>query len=180
MSGDSKTYRRLPHQGVSAFRRADLYLGPDHLIAVSSNGYTESYKRFYFPDIKAITLRKTVHGKIWNLFWGSLTTLSALIAVPLSGGAQIAWFGVATAFSLGLLLNLIFGPSCACQIRTAVQTCPLPSLNRLNRARQTIAQLRPQIEASQPSLPIEEITARLDEARRSPSVTPVALDANSS
>jgi hypothetical protein len=32
-----------------------LWLGEDHLLCVDSNGYAETYKRFYFRDVQAIT-----------------------------------------------------------------------------------------------------------------------------
>ncbi len=50
------------------------------------------------------------------------------------------------------LVNLLRGPTCVCQIRTAVQTERLPTLKRLRTARKVIARLKPMIEQTQSPL----------------------------
>jgi hypothetical protein len=166
MASEPKTYRRLPGHGSSAFENMRLYLGADHLLQVSSSGFTESYRRFYFRDIQAIVLRKSALGKVWNAVWASVFGLLAAIASGIGGPAAIAWWAVAGIFLLVLALNIGRGPTCVCQLRTAVQTRTLLSLNRLRNATRVIAQLRPLIEAAQGALPREELARRLDEARR--------------
>ena len=65
-------YQRLTYsRGRSAFAvavqsRASLWLGPDHLLCVDTNGYSETYKRFYFRDIQAITIRESARRNVWN------------------------------------------------------------------------------------------------------------------
>ena len=70
-----KEYRRLPGRGTLldgdkwyATSRAlcTVWMGSDHLLLVSRAGYTENYKRFYFRDIQAIIIRKTVTSLIGN------------------------------------------------------------------------------------------------------------------
>ena len=70
-----KEYQRLPGRGTLldgdkwyATSRAmcTVWLGRDHLLLVSRAGYTENYKRFYFRDIQAIIIRKTVTSLIGN------------------------------------------------------------------------------------------------------------------
>lgn len=168
MTDPSRLYRRLPGQGANAIQRVTLYLGDDHLLLVSSSGYAENYKRFYFPDIQAITVRKSVGGKVWNIVWGSLLALSTLLALSLGGVAQGVWLGIAALFLLGLMRNLALGPTCLCQIRTAVQVQPIASLNRFPQARKIIAQLRPLLEAVQQPLSREEMLRQLEESRRNP------------
>jgi fatty acid desaturase len=174
-------YRRLPGTGSGAFETVRLYQAADHLLQVSASGYTETYRRFYFRDIQGFAVNESVKGRNWNGVWGILGALCAVAAIQVGGPAAIVWWGIAGTFLLLLIINVAGGPTCVCQIRTAVQTRPLPSLGRLRRAVKTIAQLRPHIEAAQGALPAEEIVRRIDDARRGPSsmfTNPVSVSAN--
>jgi hypothetical protein len=163
-----KEYRRLTRSksrsifGIVSTARSSLWLGQDHLLGIDTSGYTETYKRFYFRDIQAVILRKTEWWKAWGVAFGAGTALFALIAL-LGGDAIVAWiFGsLAGLFLFGLILDLAAGPSCACCLRTAVQTEELPSMNRVRRARKTLARLRPLIAQAQGELAPEEIPARM-------------------
>ena len=180
MSTLPNPYHRLPGIGSSLSEHVRLYLAADHLLQVSSSGFTETYRRFYFRDIQAITLRESMHGKVWNGVWGFLAFLPAIVALQVGGAATVVWWGITGIFLLLLAINIARGPTCVCQVRTAVQTRPLPSLNRVRRAGKVIAQLKPLIEAAQGAMPPEECTRRIDEARRGPvSVfpTPAAVSA---
>jgi len=168
MASEPNSYRRLPGQGSGAFETARLYLGTDHLLQVSSSGFTESYRRFYFRDIQAITLRASIHGKIWNAAWGFFIFFSVVIALQVSDIAIVIWLGIAAISLLLIGINVARGPTCVCQIQTAVQTRPLPSLNRLRRAGKIMAQIKPLIEAAQGPLAPDEFVRKLDESRRGP------------
>lgn len=166
-------YRRLRGLGTSAFEYVRLYLGPDHLLMVSSSGYTEIYKRFFFRDIQSIAVRKSNLGKVWNIVWGVLFWIFGIaVALEVGGDAMYFWLGVAAIFLILLVWNIGRGPTCVTQITTAVQTRTLTPLNRLRRARQVIAQLRPLIEAAQGSLAPDELAQYLDQSRRG--MTPLA------
>ena len=167
MAGPPKPYQRLPGTGNSAFEYVNLYQASDHLLQVSASGFTESYRRFYFRDIQSMVVRKSTHGKVWNAVWASIFGLLAAIAFGSGGAAGAVCGAVAGIFLLALAFNIARGPTCVCQVRTAVQTRTLPSLNRLRRASKVIARLKPIIEAAQDALPREEIASRLDAARRS-------------
>ena len=49
-------YRRLTRSRAGVGSYSSLWLGADHVMQLSSTGYTESYRRFYFRDIQAIFL----------------------------------------------------------------------------------------------------------------------------
>ena len=167
MTREPKPYQRLPGHGSSAFESVRLYLGTDHLLQVAFSGFTESYRRFYFRDIQTMTLRKSLDGQVWNGVWGFLAFLLGVVALESNDTAgSIVWGGLTGIFLVLLLINVARGPTCVCQIRTAVQTRTLPSLNRLRSASKVIARLRPLIDAAQGALPRDEITRRLDEARQ--------------
>ena len=181
MASTPNPFRRLPGSGSGVFEHMRLYLAPDHLLQVSSSGFTESYRRFYLQDIQAISLRESMHGKVWNGILGFVAFLFAIIALQVAGPASFVWWGVTGIFVFLLAFNIVRGPTCVCQVRTAVQIRPLPSLNRVRRAGKVIAQLKPLIEATQGAMPSDEIARRVDEARRSPvvvSVTPVEASAS--
>ena len=48
-------------------RRTQLWLGPEHLLLVETDGYREYYKRFNYRDIQAFIIRKTPQGKAVNV-----------------------------------------------------------------------------------------------------------------
>jgi len=171
MARKPREYRRLPGRAKEHFallknERCSLWLGSDHLLHIRKQYYREANKRFYFKDIQALSLCRTSSGRTINFVLGGC--LAAFILVVIAGG----YYGWATGGILGfvpgvlfwgLLLNIAFGPTCACHIHTAVQTERLPSLGRLRTAQKTIAMLKPFIEAAQGRLAPEDIEAHTDE-----------------
>jgi hypothetical protein len=172
-------YRRLTWPRVAQFSvfiasRSSLWLGDDHLLLVERTGYSEKYKRFFFRDIQAFTIRETKRRLVWNLVLGALLTISALIIWGASSdsssveGAIIAGSIVGAIFGIPLVVNSLLGPTCACEIRTAVQTEKLFSLCRLRKTRKVMNRIRPLIIAAQGQLTGEETAARRQEAAPAP------------
>lgn len=149
---------------VVSSSRSNLWLGKDHVLCVETEGYTESYKRFYFRDIQAITLRKTVRMWILAIVTGLFTGLFSIVALAVPA-IEARWvFGIlAVICAIPFLLNFLYGPTCACRLRTAVQTEDMPSMGRVRRARKIIARLRPLIAEAQGQLAPEEIPVRFQE-----------------
>jgi len=176
MASTPNPYRRLPGTGTGVLEYVKLYLAADHLLQVSSNGFMETYRRFYLRDVQAISVRESMHGKVWNGIWGFIAFLFTIVALQTTGPATFVWWGITGIFIFLLTLNVARGPTCVCQVQTAVQTRPLPSLNRVRRAGKVIAQLKPLIEAAQGAMPAGEVARRIDETRRGPaadSMTPI-------
>ncbi len=143
-------------------RRVQLWLGSDHLLVVDSDGAREYYKRIRYQDVQTIMLRKTSEGTVGNAVLGVVALLFLVFAMTAdSTTARGVLFGVAAFFALFLVLNSLLGPTCVCQLRTAVQTEELPSLNRVRRALKALDRLRPLIVAAQGQLAPEEIPARM-------------------
>jgi hypothetical protein len=164
---------------VAFTSRSSLWLGDDHLLCVDSNGYSETYKRFYFRDIQAVVIRETDRRMIWNAVLILPTVFSfvclMIYAFPLRQnlGTAIAWSVVAAIFLVPSLINNILGKTCACHLRTAVQIEELPSLARVRRARNVLEKIRPLIAAVQGRLGAEEISSRMREAaQQTPGATP--------
>jgi hypothetical protein len=144
--------------------RSSLWLGKDHLLLVDTEGYTETYKRFYLRDIQAIMLRKNSRQLAFGIVLGAVAALSSL-PVLLASDEAVKWsFGViAGIFTIPFLWNLIAGPTCSCCLRTAVQTEELPSVSRIRRARKLLARLRPLVAEAQGQMSAEQISTGIRE-----------------
>ena len=119
--------------GVS--KRTRLYLGPDHLLAVETAGFTEDYKRFYYRDIQALIVKETPRRSVWGLVLGILTVLELVGAVAIGAAAAYVVFGSLVFITLTLfVVNQVMGPTCDTFLKTAVQVEPLPSLYRVKSA----------------------------------------------
>ncbi|TAL02204.1 MAG: hypothetical protein EPO07_07585 [Verrucomicrobia bacterium] len=137
--------------------RSNLWLGKDHLLAVDTESYTESYKRFYFRDIQAIVLRKTHRRLIIAIITGFFTVGLGALAAAINDTGAHWFFGIfAGLFAVPFIANLAYGPTCACQLKTAVQTEDVPSISRVKRARKVLARLAPLIAAAQGQVPTPE------------------------
>jgi hypothetical protein len=154
--------RRQAGFAVVSVTRSNLWLGKDHLLSVETEGYTERYKRFYFRDIQAVIVRKTNRALIIGVVTGTLTALFVIFTV-VSNAIEAKWvLGILAAVcALPFVVNLIYGPTCFCQLRTAVQTEDLPSLSRVRRARKVLQRVRPLIAEAQGQIAAEEIPTRL-------------------
>jgi hypothetical protein len=158
-----KEYIRLPGRRrlTLGFSRTSLWLGKDHVLHVINRGYTEEYRRFFYGDIQAILMRKTVSGTVINIILGIIAGLSLLFLAL--GWFVLQWetfalIPLAIASFLWLIIFLFCvtaGPTCVCHLRTAVQFEPLPSLFRVRTAHKAIALLRQRAEAVQGRLASE-------------------------
>ncbi|HEX4999556.1 MAG TPA: hypothetical protein VFY29_15115 [Terriglobia bacterium] len=156
--------------GLSLSRRASLWLGRDHLLQIDSTGYSETYKRFYFRDIQAIIIRPNGRRRLWNWILSVLTALCLAFGLgtnPELGARLIVWLILASPLVALLVVNNVFGPTCDCQVRTAVQREYLPSLSRVRRAQRVLAIVRPLIAAAQGELTREAIAAGLEQLSES-------------
>ncbi|MGN6553872.1 MAG: hypothetical protein ACTHLW_09135 [Verrucomicrobiota bacterium] len=166
---------------VVSSSRSCLWLGRDHLLVVSTDGFTETYKRFYFGDIQAIVLRRNLRDRVIGIVTGLMTAgfgLTALLMKAIEG----KWvFGIlAGVCAIPFVFNLLYGATCSCELRTAVQTEPLPPLSRVPRARKALARLRPLIAAAQGELSPEQAAVRMQEmisAPRTSTPEPIAPQA---
>jgi len=154
---ETRTYRRIPGWSVKRLMGQRLWLGSDHLLLITSQFLTERYKRFYFPDIQAVTITRTSTGMIVNVVAGiaaGLFAVWAVVAYTILGWDWIPAIilgGISTFFLLLLALNAVLGPTCNCYLYTAVHCEEIYCLGRLSRARRVVRQLRGIIEPVQGS-----------------------------
>ena len=144
-----------------------LWLADDHLLLVQNNIYTQGYKRFFFNDIQAITIKVTNHWKIYTLCLVLPLALTLLLALLNEGPARIAWLCPTLIFLLCLLINWYKGPTCQATLVTKVQSHELP-VNRLKKAQKVVHHLRGFIEKGQGVLRPEEITGPVTLSLREP------------
>ncbi|MEO8044186.1 MAG: hypothetical protein ABI674_04715 [Spartobacteria bacterium] len=141
-------YRRLgsAHQfGVATGGWNTLYLAPDHLLLRTTSSFVESYRRFYFSDIEAITICKTVRFSVWNGVWGTALFFSILALIFKPGWAGTICTNI---FFALLLVNIARGPTSVTFLQTRVQRRALP-LRRVKRALKVVNLLSEKIVAAQ-------------------------------
>ena len=71
----TRARRRQAGFVAATYIRTSLWLGKDHLLCIDSNGYSETYKRFYFQDIQAVSIRLTQRRQVWNWVLGVPTAI---------------------------------------------------------------------------------------------------------
>lgn len=152
----AKEYKRLS-TGRYWLKVSSLWRGQGHLLLASSSGFVENYKRFYFRDIQAVLLRPHNRREVWSfpLTLGLLFFLWVQFALHPKHteflGYGAAAYG-AVFFAACLAGNLLLGPGCVCQLKTAIQTVELP-IKRKRAAQKIMRQLMPLIEEAQRGLP---------------------------
>ncbi len=164
MSTENVKYVKLPGSGnrESNFMvrggGVKLWLGPDHILAVESDGYNENYKRFYLKDIQAIAIRRTADGKVINLLLCLPLFFFGLLGIfndePVANGVFLFLAFIVLLF---LVINVARGTTCQATLFTAVQAEPLVTLNRLKNARKVLDRLKPLIAEAQGELKAEEM-----------------------
>jgi hypothetical protein len=169
------SYQRLTRDRVSrqfavvTASRMSLWLGTDHLLLVENNGFTETYKRFYFRDIQAITVQETKRRTVWNAVLGvplaiCLIGLLACSMLAPNVPAIVMWSIFTLILAVPFVVNNIRGTACTCQLRTAVQTENLGSICRVRQAHKVLDKIRPLIVGVQGQLTPADVSARMQEA----------------
>ncbi|CAN5496103.1 hypothetical protein BH09VER1_BH09VER1_42860 [soil metagenome] len=145
-----KEYVKIAGRGGFTSFQSRLWLAKDHILQVTSTGYTENYKRFYFRDIRGMTVTQTSWRTYLNVIALSLAALAAL-PICFSQEAPIVWiFGIISGlFVFWAAINSLRGTACVFHISTAIQTEKLASLGRLGRARKFVERVRPLVQAVQ-------------------------------
>ncbi len=156
LTSETTYRRRLARSSGFLERSYDLWLTDDHILHVVRSSYSEHCKRFYLSDIQGFCIVKTAFGKGLNIIVGIVIAINAMLIFT----ALASWkfpaisvvlsFGVFGAIAAVLLVyNILLGPTCACNIYTAVQCERLKALGRWKKANSVIDTLRPMIEAVQ-------------------------------
>jgi hypothetical protein len=181
MKDSTPPYERLTRSryGLNGF--GSLWLGKDHLLLVTSTFAVERYRRWYFPDLQAVIIRRTAVRLIWNCVLGVFVLLFLAGAVAAFIGSASATasddatvakvlaavFGV---FGLGFLavviVNSAMGPTCALYIQTPHGLDQIATPNRVSGVEKLTARLQPLLLSAQSNKgetgSLREIAAALD------------------
>lgn len=158
------TYIRLATSRLGLAGIGSLWLGPDHLLLVSTVLGVERYRRYFFKDIQALIARRSARRLLLNLIVGGCGILIAIgaaasiigssSAVSSSEQQILAVFAFIlcglSATCLGFVIaNTLLGPGCVVHVQTpfGVEKLTLPS--RLRAFEKIAARIAPLIEAAQ-------------------------------
>ncbi len=158
-------YKRLPGGRRGFFRQASLWLGDDHLLAVTGWRFTEDYKRYYYRDIQALVLARAPRWAV-TLPWFFVASSLATVALVAQAGAidwlpEVCWYLIMAVVLAWLYVSL--RASVRCSIQTAVSREELPSLLRFWSGQRTMRILGDRIAQEQGRL-VEGWTAHVREA----------------
>ena len=176
-------YRRLRVGGHGGMSSASYWLGQRQLLVVVVSGYIEKYQRYQYRDIQALFMRKTRVPYIWGFGFaalalacglGAFETLNGRALMALDTESRVACLIMSIlglAFIGLVIINALLGPTCACYLRTALQTVPLPQLRRWKKAERLIADLSPLVLAAQAS-------SQSPQTRHDPGLPPSPLESS--
>lgn len=169
------TYRRLARGTMAMIMRCSLWLGDDHLLSVKSTGYTEEYVRIYLKDLKGVVAQRTKTWMLLNILLGivvGLCSIGILRTNDIFSPGTIALGFLCLPFLVGLVLNLVKGPTCKTNLLTPLGLVDIPALQRSRKVTRLIRELRPLIASHQGSMLRSELLASYDNQRTGTSTTP--------
>lgn len=155
MAKPPKLYQRLTRMRAGLGSYSSLWMAADHLMVVTSMGFNESYRRFYFRDIQAFFVIKSSRYFFFNLVAGLIALVTGawmVNAMVQAGGWKVDFVGMlflVVPSWMVLIVNLVKGPSCRVMVITALQKTELKPLSRRRKARQVMAKIEPLIRAAQ-------------------------------
>lgn len=154
----SSIYRRLTGKARSLGGWSQLWLAPDHLLLVRSNGFRQNYWRFALADIQAIIVTQLPSRMPLQVVFFALVIGWALLFTLVASTFAKGFFLVTAAIGLAFVIaDIARGPRCRCFLHTAVSREPLTPVRRISTARKVLAQLQPAIEGIQGSIAPEQI-----------------------
>lgn len=139
-------YRRLPGRSGLLVRNS-LWMGPDHVLRLRRNPFSESYRRYYFRDIQAIVL--TELSNTGAHYGYTVAGMLALTTGVLFYARHPVWATLCALLALSVFFVSWRWPTSASYVKTSVSTEKLPSLGRLRAAKKTVAILKAEIEKVQ-------------------------------
>lgn len=154
MAKKPKLYTRLTRATTSVGSYRSLWLAADHLLVVTSTGYSEEYRRLQFQNIQGFFMLASGRKNSWFLFWLFLGLFAGIIAAINYAAdekpvASLVFLGIG---AVGTLWNHLLGPSCKVYVVTGVQTLRLSSVVRQRKAMKVFARIEPLIADAQREL----------------------------
>lgn len=157
MGEQAPAVRKLPGFALNLLGINRAYDAGDHLLVVTSVTAFETYRRYYYREIKALVVRPTGTSTTWNIM---LTLLLAVIGAgvaallysrdageTLAPAIVLGSFGLLLA--LMLLWNVLRGKTCRVYVQTRAGTELLAAPARLPAVYRLHAIVAPKIAAAQ-------------------------------
>lgn len=144
-------YQRVTRRRRTPIGSSELWLSNDHLLLVMRHWWTERYQRFRLGEISSIVAieRPSLRG-IQLLGLAATVTLWVLaIFVSRNIAIRILLGGPLSVALVWQLVDLLRGPYCRVELRTAVSSVHLTPLSRMRAAAEFIQTVTPLIEAVQ-------------------------------
>lgn len=170
--------QKLPGFALNVLGVNRAWLAEDHLLVSSSAAAFETYRRYYFREIKAVVVRPTVTGIIWKIILGLLLTGVGIVAVTawlydrkrgaVPVGAMVS-AGVWLVVAAVLTFQVIRGKTCRVYVQTRAGIERLAAPVRLPAAYKLLAALRPRIAEAQGT----EVSAAVQPPPPPPAVAPI-------
>ncbi|HEY4249521.1 MAG TPA: hypothetical protein VGM64_22045 [Lacunisphaera sp.] len=160
-------YRKLTglHRGFGMM--SQLWLGGDHLLHLTSTGYTETYRRCYLREIQSLLIVHTARRTYIAIILAVLMWIIGMIML-MKGSGWVGYAILAAAFAPFFVWNYLLGTGCRVVMITAVQQERVASLCRLPKTRRVITELKPLIEAAQVELTMPPLEESVVEASAAP------------
>ncbi|GEM_PF-1628915 len=177
--GADQGYQKLGSTRLLPIGSSRLMEGRDHLLHVELRGVHEIQKRFYFSEIRAMSVQRTRTGAVLHILFGSSAAILGigLATVLLTDSPVLARL---TQLIVGLLvvlagiwlIHFLRGPTCSFHLITAVQNERIPALWRLSVTTKALERLAPRIQSAQSQLD-PAVTAPSEGAPAGPTQVPL-------
>jgi hypothetical protein len=156
MPTSPNAYKRLTRPATSVGTYKSLWLGSDHLLFVTSTGYSEEYQSLRFREIMGFFVVPSDRRQLWSVPWSFVAVFDgiALINTLYNHNAPYVSGPLMGLCAIFLVCNFLLGPTCTVYAVTGVQTAPVPSLVRRAKARRVLARLKPIIASAQADIPV--------------------------
>lgn len=137
-----------------------LYFGDDHLLHLSPQFEELTAHRFSYAEIRGVHLQPDSRASSASAIW-AMVLLAAAVFYASALLPETRFLGIyfgtllATVGLVGLLCNLVLGPTCKVTLYTRTAAEPLTALRRRRYAEKALAILRQRVEAAQGALPTD-------------------------
>lgn len=150
-------YTKLTRRNRTLGGFTQLWMGPDHILLLTSTRLSEKYQRFAIADIQSIVVTEMPPQTVlqivmilaaltWMALWFAVDSRTAKWVIEITGAIGLLW----------PVVDMARGPRCRCVLQTRVSKELLRPVSRMAIARRFLATLRPRIEAAQGVLPVEQ------------------------
>lgn len=178
MSGTEHTGYTLLTRSYSATGTTELHTGKHHVLYLTREFSSESYKRFYYDEIHAIFSVKTNEFQVANVISISVALLSLLLLLASLDNIFLV-LGFSASMVTGILLlviNLIKGPTVRTVIQTEVNREEIICFRRQRALDKTLPRLISLIQDAQTSLVKQTETAPVTEPPTDEAAAPMNGD----